>query len=444
MFKLPRAAVGTIQAAADPMPMIWALADVLNRWDVQTQLFHSQAIFGPWHCASAICGLSARYLDSWLMSPELCRESFVRSASPADFALVLGCFEPPAVPPAPGGRLDELCQWLHLPKIVVLDVSRLNRCELPAIPEGTRGLLLDRVPSDAMACQQTRWEALCGVPVLGMLPELPALRVKIGKAHHDPAEDRCVCEQFGRHLSRTLELTRLLDVASAAEPLSSTAWAFQPRRCLEGLRVAVAYDDAFRGYFPDVLDLLEIRGASVVDFSPLVDGALPPGTNLVYIGCGHPERYAQPLSANECLAVALRNYVRNGGRLYAEGGGLAYLCRSIQMAADRWTPMTGVLPAVAFRLPDGTVPRAVEMRVAHDHWLASRGTTLRGYTNPMWHFEPAGSLTALAAPPNHPFDLMGQRHAFGSRMHLNFAAQPDFLQRFSHRVGRYEGTMDRV
>jgi len=439
MFKLPRAAVGTSQGATDPVPMIWALSHALRMWDVQTQLFHAQAMFGPWHGASVICGLSARYLDSWLMSPELCRETFVHSAKSVDLSLVLGRFEGRNGHASRGGSLEELCRWLELPKVVILDVSRLDACALPGKPPGTRGLLLDRVPARSMALQQTRWETLWGVPVLGMLPELAEQREKVGQLRAaQPSDARCVCEALGRCLARTFDTTGLLDLAAHVQPLSSATWAFQPRRCLEGLTVAVAYDDAFHGYFPDVLDLLEIRGASVVDFSPLHSGALPPGTDVVYIGCGHPEQHVEALVANECLAVALRDHVQNGGRLYAEGGGLAYLCRSIQLATNHWTPMAGVLPAVAFRLPQGVAPRATEIILARDHWLAPRGTRLRGYINPTWHFEPAGALTAYAGAPNHPFDLLGHRQAFGSRLHLNFATQPDFLGRFSS--GRSEAS----
>src|SRR5690606_21378146 len=93
------------------------------------------------------------------------------------------------------------------------------------------------------------------------------------------------------------------------------------------LTVAVAYDEAFRCYFPDTLDLLEHLGATVVDFSPLRDEALPLGTDIVYFGCGHPERYAEALASNHCMMLAIREHVCAGRRIYAEGGGVAYLCQ---------------------------------------------------------------------------------------------------------------------
>ncbi len=53
-------------------------------------------------------------------------------------------------------------------------------------------------------------------------------------------------------------------------------------------------DDAFHCYFPDTLDLLELRGATVCDFSPLRDERLPVDTDIVYFGCGRPDLFAGP------------------------------------------------------------------------------------------------------------------------------------------------------
>src|SRR5438445_640566 len=97
------------------------------------------------------------------------------------------------------------------------------------------------------------------------------------------------------------------------------------------LTVAIAYDDAFFGYCPDALDELEQRGVTVRDFSPLRDEALPADADIVYIGCGRPDLHAGELSDNFCLMLALRDHVCAGKRIYAEGGGLAYLCQQLAL-----------------------------------------------------------------------------------------------------------------
>ena len=195
------------------------------------------------------------------------------------------------------------------------------------------------------------------------------------------------------------------------------------------LTVAVAFDSAFNCYFPDTLDLLELRGAKVVDFSPLRDEVLPEA-DVVYLGCGHPEFEAEALSSNHCMLLALRNHVRGGRRVYAEGGGLAYLCEHLETPKGELVPMLGVLPAIARLNRRRTAVRPVEVTVAKDTWLACGGAQLRGYLNSNWSLEATGPLAECLAEPGHEQDLLAQFQVVGSRMHLNFAAQAEALGNF--------------
>ena len=177
------------------------------------------------------------------------------------------------------------------------------------------------------------------------------------------------------------------------------------------------------------MDDLELRGATVRDFSPLRDEALPADTDIVVIGCGHPERFAGELSQNQCMMLALRNHVCSGRRIYAEGGGLAYLCQSLVSRDGTVAPMVGVFPAVA-RPGLGGEPRPYESRLLCDSWLGAAVGVVRGYLNDAWRLEPVGRLRALCESPDEAFPLVGRHQAIGSRMHLNLAAQPQLLGGF--------------
>jgi cobyrinic acid a,c-diamide synthase len=197
------------------------------------------------------------------------------------------------------------------------------------------------------------------------------------------------------------------------------------------VRVAVAYDDAFGGYFPDTLDQLELRGAAIADFSPLADERLPPETDVVYLGCGHPERFAAQLSKNDCLMLALKSHLCSGRRIYAECGGLAYLCREIEMpGGDRW-PMVGALPATAHFDPTPSRPTPTEVRLASDTWLGSAGQCWRGYLNPRWSLRPAHQLEACGdRGAGRELDVVKRHQAVGSRVYLNFASKNELLESF--------------
>jgi cobyrinic acid a,c-diamide synthase len=192
----------------------------------------------------------------------------------------------------------------------------------------------------------------------------------------------------------------------------------------------VAYDEVFNCYFPDTLDLLELQGAKVCTFSPLHDEGIPDGADVVYLGCGHPENADARLAANQCMRTSLCEHVFAGGRVYAEGGGLAYLCESIDLGDGPLTPMVGLLPAIARLNLDAPPPEPVAVTLAQGNWLGEGWSQLRGYLNRRWELIPTGHLTRYAAEDGHELDLVGAAQAVGSRIHLNFAAQPEYLRAF--------------
>ena len=96
-------------------------------------------VFRAWDVAVASTGVSSRHLDSWLMTPDVCREAFAHSACKAELAIVEGVYASARPGPWQGGRLDELCDWLDLPRLVVLDASRIDGCCLPERPRKRTG-----------------------------------------------------------------------------------------------------------------------------------------------------------------------------------------------------------------------------------------------------------------------------------------------------------------
>ena len=190
------------------------------------------------------------------------------------------------------------------------------------------------------------------------------------------------------------------------------------------------YDEAFFGYFPSTLDQLELLGAQVVDFSPLRDESLPPETEIVYLGCGRPEAFAQALSENHCMKSALRSHVAGGGRIYGEVGGAAYLSQMIETPSGETQRMCGILPAVAKLQPDAAATVPTEITVPQENWLVPQGSRLRGYRSHRWQFTVLGCrMDARQKTCCHP-DLVGCNCAVGSLIHFHFAAFPEMFQSF--------------
>jgi cobyrinic acid a,c-diamide synthase len=324
-----------------------------------------------------------------------------------------------------------LCQWLDLPRIAVVDVQNLTKCGLPLRQPKLDGLLLDRVRDDYDAAYwQTTLESLWKTPVLGWLDEAAPLRAACASLAAGGQPSRELCTAIGRRLLPSLRLNLLRQLARrpAALPFEPEAWLLGAGQ--RSFRIAVAMDETYCGYYPETLDLLEAAGAELCDFSPLRSESIPDDVDVVYIGCGHPERDAEKLAANHCLKQSLRSHAAAGGRIYAEGGGLAYVCREMVLSDGRSIPMTGLLPATARLLDSTTVLQPAEITFGINSWLAPACVSLRGYRHTGWQIEPHGNLLTFADNPEQRFDMLGRDNVIGSRILINLAANRHLLRRF--------------
>ena len=78
-------------------------------------------------------------------------------------------------------------------------------------------------------------------------------------------------------------------------------------------------------------------------FDPETDIPSFEGIDLLYLPGGYPEKHLEALIANEACRKSIKDYAEQGGRIFAECGGMMYLCNSI-ITDDGEYPMCGVLP----------------------------------------------------------------------------------------------------
>lgn len=429
MPSLPRLAIGTIQDGADLQAVLVALLDTLRRGGVQPQCFAAQASLpGQW-ISKAVTGLPGRFLDSWLMSPELCCDLLLRSSGSADLAAVVGEFDSRSTGNV-GGSLDTLCHWLSLPRLAVVDVALIDQHGLPNRPDVDAVLLDHASRRRCLAGMITDIETLWGLPVVGALGNAEGARqklVRLAPGAEVPADlSQELGEVFRQHW-RPERFARLVDeTAPLGIRLPQAIYDIPGRKPT----VAVAYDEAFFGYFPGTLDLLELLGAQIVDFSPLRDESLPPGTEIVYLGCGRPEAFARALSENHCMKSAIRSHVSSGGRIYGEVGGAAYLSQMLETPSGEIHRMCGILPAVAQLQAGNHASVPAEITIAQGNWLTPTGTRLRGYRSGRWRFEALGCRLGTSQKSCCHRDLVGCNCVVGSMIHFHFAAFPEVLQSF--------------
>ncbi|HEX5104832.1 MAG TPA: hypothetical protein VFV87_13520, partial [Pirellulaceae bacterium] len=243
-----------------------------------------------------------------------------------------------------------------------------------------------------------------------------------------PSSD--LCTALAAKLLPSLDIEALARLSCRASALPDERGQFTWHSDRSRFRIAVANDEAYHGYYPETLELLEAAGAELCDFSPLASGAIPAGVDVVYFGCGHPERHAAQLAGNHCLKQSLRCFAAAGGRIYAEGSGLAYLCREIVFPCGNTVPMSGLLPATARWLPHASEPEPTEVTFGATSWLVPSRTVLRGYRHPGWQIEPRGPMITYAAGARQRLDVLGRGNVIGSQVLFNLAANRHLLRPF--------------
>ncbi|OAI83912.1 cobyrinate a,c-diamide synthase [Pseudomonas putida] len=115
---------------------------------------------------------------------------------------------------------------------------------------------------------------------------------------------------------------------------------------LEGVRIAVARDEAFAFTYGASLDLLREMGAELRFFSPIHDGELPDAESL-YLPGGYPELHHHALAANAPMLAAIRAHHQAGKPLLAECGGMLYLLEALTDVAGERAELAGLLPGEA-------------------------------------------------------------------------------------------------
>ncbi|MBS7597322.1 MULTISPECIES: cobyrinate a,c-diamide synthase [Pseudomonas] len=115
---------------------------------------------------------------------------------------------------------------------------------------------------------------------------------------------------------------------------------------LQGVRIAVARDEAFAFTYGANLDLLRAMGAQLAFFSPLHDASLPDADSL-YLPGGYPELHHQALASNTPMLEAIRAHHHASKPLLAECGGMLYLLEALTDVGGERAELLGLLAGEA-------------------------------------------------------------------------------------------------
>lgn len=361
-------------------------------------------------------GTVSRNLDTWLTNGGAVRQIHARGAAGADVSVIegaMGLFDGRAGAYGQGSTA-EVAALTGGAVVLVADCSRLARSLAPILDGFRRfdpelyvgGVILNNVgsPSHGRMLREAAREV--GMPVLGLLPRnsgvrLPSRHLGLVPAteHGAAGGDRDFLEAIISFIEENVDLDGLLDLSrepsGPAAPLLDLGEAagdtpgdgdFLATDDDRGagaaggagtVRLAVARDEAFSFYYIDSLEALEAAGAELIYFSPLRDDRLP-DCDGVYLGGGFPEMFAGRLEGNVSMRRSVAAAASGGVPVYAECGGLVYLCRGIEVDGQRHE-MVGAVPLEARMTGRRQALGYVEARARSHNILLGAGNRIRGH-----------------------------------------------------------------
>lgn len=236
------------------------------------------------------------------------------------------------------GSAADIARLLDLPVVLVVTPRSMAYTVAPLLyglqhfdPRiRIAGVIFNKVSSERHLTYLTQAATDAGVPVLGSLPRVDDISIPsryLGLDVDDLAQIDRYADQVADLLEQHLDIDRLLAISSERKKQPHKAPTLQKNSSSAPRRIAVARDDAFNFLYQENVRQLEQWG-EVTYFSPLSDSSLP-SSDFVYLPGGYPELHLEQLSANRSMLDSLRDYIRGGGAMLAEGGGMLLLCEAI-------------------------------------------------------------------------------------------------------------------
>jgi cobyrinic acid a,c-diamide synthase len=282
----------------------------------------------------------SRNLDSFFMNEEQIRILFKKHSKDKDISViegVRGLYE--GISPYNDiGSTASVAKALNAPVILLMNARSLTR-SAAAIIRGfkafdsqvnIKGVIFNMVRGEKhiKKLKEAVKHYIPDIEIIGAIPRDEALNVPQRHLGLIPTpENKKSLEEkinlWGEIVEKYLDLDKLVEISDVDdfEVNGGELWEIDKNKC----KIGVAYDEVFNFYYWDNFDALKENGAKIEFFSPLNDDNIP-NCDIIYIGGGYPEEFAEKLRNNKEMLEAIRNF---DGKIYGECGGLMYLTNSI-------------------------------------------------------------------------------------------------------------------
>ena len=402
-----------------------------------------------------VIDIPSKNLDTFFTDEEGTREIFLKGRNGEEFAVlegVMGVFD------GLGGVREEgssyhLAKVTQTPIILVVDAKGMGRSIIPLIAgylaydkeKLIQGVILNRMSKFYYATIKPLIEEELHIKVVGCLPEYKQFGIEsryLGLTLPGELEDiKTRLQALAEEFVKTVSVQDIIKIAENADEIEAV-FALDEYGIAnsEGNSpiIAVARDEAFCFYYEDNIRMLSECGAGVVYFSPLHDTELPAGCSGILIGGGYPELYAEKLSRNTDMLVAIKAAMQDDMPVVAECGGFMYLHLTLEDQNGISYTMVGALPERCHYTGRSVRFGYIEVEEQANNWL--QGERIRGHEFHYFDSEDNGE-DCLAIKPvtgkSYPCVMVGENYWLGFP-HLYYPSNPGFAQSFVHKVKMYQ------
>ncbi|MBC8204995.1 MAG: hydrogenobyrinic acid a,c-diamide synthase (glutamine-hydrolyzing) [FCB group bacterium] len=398
-------------------------------------------------------GIAARNLDTYIMGVDGVKRSFYRNSAQADICLIEGN----------RGLYDgfdvhgthstaELAKILKTPVVLVINVTKVTRtaaafvlgCQKMDTEVDIAGVIINQVSgSRHEKIIRDSIEQICGIPVLGAVPRLKGENLLPGRhlglvtpEEHGGLEG--LFDKIADLIEKYVDTGKILDFARQAPVLDFDIDSRESKRLAGTVKIGYFSDSSFTFYYPDNLEALQAEGAVLIPISSLNDKSLPECGGLL-IGGGFPETHAEALSKNIPLLDSVIDFAAKRKPVYAECGGLIYLCRSLKIK-DKIYQFAGVFPLDLEMMSNPQGHGYSEVEVDRRNPYFPIGTILRGHE---FHYT---RIISGSEDVNTAYSVLRGTGCFGGRdglfsnnvlasyLHLHASGTPQWAENFVNLI----------
>ncbi|MDY2745421.1 MAG: Ni-sirohydrochlorin a,c-diamide synthase [Methanosphaera sp.] len=399
------------------------------------------------NCAT---GVPSRNLDSFFMTEKQIRQSFKNgmTESKADYGIiegVRGLYE--GISPVNDiGSTASIAKALNAPLILIINSRSLVRSAAAMVigfksldPQiNIEGVILNNVKSNKHYLKtKEAVEKLADTPVIGGIVRDKSITMEQRHLGLIPAveQDRIkgLIEKWGELVEDNLDLDMIMNIMNNSQPIKDE---YEPiwseNKTKQKTKIAIPFDEAFNFYYQENIEALEYNNAKIEYFSPIHDETMP-DVDALYIGGGYPEIFKKELSQNKKMLNSIKQFSDDNHPIYAECGGLMYLCKSIDNL-----PTVGVYPYKSMLTKKVQGLSYTIAHVEQDTPILKKGTEYHGHEFHYSKVEYKGSnkndfafKMKRGVGITGEYDGLLKNNTVASYIHTHTACLPEFAYNFT-------------